>query len=123
MLTQISRNSVAPLLALKNTLKLDQFHENQGYFGDQFHGGQGYFGDQIHGGQGLLWGFYTFCEPSVRPHFIASTKQAQRTGDNVQSSSVKFGHFRRNGQGMEGSPVIFETNFRQQTDRQLDRGL
>ena len=25
----------------------------------------------------LLWGF---CEPSVRPHFIPSTKQARRTG-------------------------------------------
>ena len=24
---------------------------------------------------------------------------------------------------MEGNPVIFETNFRQQTDRQLDRGF
>ena len=41
----------------------------------------------------LLWGFYTFCEPSVRPHFIASTKQARRTGDKVQSSSVKVSHF------------------------------
>ena len=71
----------------------------------------------------LLWGFYTFCEPSVRPHFIPSTKQARRTGDKVQSSSVKFGHFWAEWSEVKGSPVIFETNFRQQTDRQIDRGL
>ena len=45
--------------------------------------------DQFHGGQGLLWGFYTFCEPSVRPHFIPSTKQARRTRESQTQISMQ----------------------------------
>ena len=40
-----------------------------------------------------------------------------------RQSSVKFSQAQSFSGRVKGNPVIFETNFRQQTDRQLDRGF
>ena len=59
----------------------------------------------------------------MRPHFRPSTKHARRTGDIVQSISVKLGHFRGKWAEVKGVPSFFRPiRVSRQIDK-IDRGF
>ena len=56
-----------------------------------------------------------------RPPWALLTQKSRNF--ETYSEATKFGQAQSFSRRVKGFPVIFETNFRQQTDRQIDRGF